>query len=139
MNAQEFAALITGREYPFRLTNEESQAAQVAGLVVVYGASDDLMEFDGVFRDEISCYGGGMAYLNKEGLLANDCESDECPHFAKLKAAATKIKALWCAEADNGWTYETEIPHASFNIVEEGDAYCRGIVFRLADVEGGAA
>lgn len=31
------------------------------------------------------------------------------------------------------WIYQTDIPHATFEIVEGDDPYCRGIVFALAD------
>ena len=43
------------------------------------------------------------------------------------------IKTLW-SKGEYAWQYETEIPHATFEILEDGDKYCRGIVFDLADV-----
>lgn len=32
------------------------------------------------------------------------------------------------------WTYSTEIPHATFEIIEEGEKFCRGIVFDINDL-----
>lgn len=104
-----------------------------AGLVAVFGASDDLMEFRGAIDDEIGAYNGTTAYLTSSGLLQNDCENDNCPHFKKLKKAAATIRAIW----DSGgfsWRYETEIPHEKFVVNEDGEGYCEGIVFALADV-----
>lgn len=134
MNAKELAAILTGREYPLKLANGEVAQATASGLVVVYGESDDLMEFAGAISDEIGCYDGGTAYLNNVGLLQNDCDNDECPHFEKMKDKAATITAMWCEEAGYSWTYETAIPHETFEIVEDGNTYCRGIVFSLADV-----
>jgi hypothetical protein len=35
---------------------------------------------------------------------------------------------------DTSWSYETDIPHATFDVLEDGEVYCRGIVFALADL-----
>lgn len=126
------AAALDGREYPFDLTREEAAAAKAQGLVVVFGASDDLMEFRGAIHDELGAYEGATAYLTDAGLVANDCESDECPHFKRAQQSARTIRALWGDEGVS-WRYETDIPHATFRVVEEGETYCIGIVFRLAD------
>lgn len=134
MDAKELAALLNGREYSNEITPEESAQAKAAGLVVVYGASDDLMELAGAIHDEVGCSDGGTAYLTSTGLLTNDCESDNCPHFDKIKAKATAIEAIW-ADGDYSWTYKTTIHHETFEIVEGDDKYCRGIVFALADVQ----
>lgn len=135
MNTKELAALLTGREYGQEITPAESIVAMANGLVIIYGASDDLMEFDGAISDELGCYEGDTAYLTNEGLLKNECENDECPHFEKAKAKAATIEALWCAEPGYSWTYKTDIPHETFEIVEDGEPYCRGIVFALSDVK----
>lgn len=136
MNSKELAELINGREIGKEITSAEATAAKASGLVVVYGASDDLMEFDGAISDEIGCYDGGTAYLTSGGLLKNECENDECPHFKKAKAKAATIDALWCADdGDIAWTYKTAIPHETFDIFEDGALYCRGIVFALTAVK----
>ncbi len=134
MTKEKFAALLNGREYRSEITKDEAAQAKAAGLVVVYGASDDLMEFDGAISDETGCYGGDTAYISADGLLTNDCSDDDCPHFEKIKGAAATIEALWCDEPDYSWTYKTDIPHATFEVVEDGEPYCRGIVFALADL-----
>lgn len=71
------------------------------------------------------------------GLVTNDCESDDCPHYKRAKAGAATIDANW---GDNGasWRYETAIPHHTFNVMEGEDLYCVGIVFALADVPASA-
>ncbi len=141
--ALELAALLNSREYNKEITNEERMQAVSDGLVIVFGASDDLMEFRGAIEDEIGAWDGTTAYLNSAGLLENDCSDHDCPYFAKLKEKAATIKAVWHDQGspDGGftWTYETEIPHETFEIVDGEEKYCRGIVFALADVQGGAA
>ena len=135
MNAKELAAKLNGTEYPLYVPKEVAAEAKAAGLVIVYGASDDLMEFAGAVDDELGAYDGTTAHLDANGLLKNDCDNDECPHFEKLKAAAATVEALWCKEGDYSWTYKTKIPHETFEIVEDGWPYCRGIVFSLSDVK----
>jgi hypothetical protein len=53
------------------------------------------------------------------------------------RKTARKIEAVW-AEDGYSWTYRTDIPHATFEITEDGEPYCRGIVFALADLAVGS-
>lgn len=108
-------------------------AMREAGLVAVFGASDDLMEFRGAIQDEIDCYAGGTAYLTSEGLVRRICDNDDCPHERDMQRRATRIDAKF---DQNGftWQYETPIPHRTFLIMEDGETYCEGIVFALSDV-----
>lgn len=133
MTPQEMAAALDGRQYLDKTTKAEEALAKEHGLVIVFGASDDLMEFRGAVFDEIGAYEGATAYFTRGGLLTNDCDNDDCPHFKKLKKAATTVEAKWDSDGYS-WTYATAIPHATFDILEDGEKYCRGIVFALADI-----
>ena len=141
MNAKELASLLDGREYSRgTIAHAESLQAKAAGLVILIGASDDNMDFYGAIVDQISCYDGGTAYLTSAGLLTNECDDEDCPFFAKLKAQAATIEAVWADDATPyAWHYKSSIPHATFEVLEGSEKYCRGIVFALADVKGIAA
>lgn len=136
MNAQEFAAMLAGATYRNVLTREQARLAKANGLVVVYGQSDDLMEFDGAIYDELGAYNGTMALVDPKGLLPDrdSIEDDDtlADYFARKPKAAT-IHALWAEEGDYSWTFRTSIPHATFEVTEDGEPYCRGIVFALED------
>jgi len=137
ITAAEAAAMLDGGEY----TKEGSKALfaemKAAGLVAVFGASDDNMEFRGAINDEVGCYGGGEAHVDRNGLVQSECDDDGCPYFQREKEKAAEIKALWCEDVIPmiSWRYETEIPHVKFTINEDGEAWCEGIVFALADVK----
>ncbi len=136
MTKEQLATLLNGREYPLEMHDLEGQA-KADGLIVIFGASDDLMEFRGAVHDEMGAYEGTTALVDAEGLLPSREEikdDDELERFFHRRKTARKIKALWCAGPDYSWTYETDIPHAEFDIVEDGDKYCRGIVLALADL-----
>lgn len=135
MILKEFAQMLDGREYGYpQFTPEEIQTAKENGFVIVCGASDDLMEFHGVIRDEGGCFDGGTVYFSKTGVIF--AEDDEQPEDC------SQIAALWCEEKDeNGipatWAYQTDIPHETFKIWEDGELYCIGIVFSIDDVKEG--
>ena len=133
MNTKELAALLNNREYREEITRDEEAQAKSAGLVVVFGAGDDLMEFRGAIHEELGAYEGTTAYLDADGLVVNECDNKHCPYARKLAATAKKIKAVWDKDGCT-WVYETDIPHESFDIVEDGEKYCRGIVFSLDEV-----
>lgn len=133
MNIKEFAKSISGKEYGYpQFSKEEIEVAIENEFVIVYGASDDLMEFEGAIYDEIGCYDGGATEIFRNGTVC------ECIESNYEKDQKNKIKSLWCEEEENGkpicWTYETEIPHETFMIYEGGEPYCRGIVFSIDDV-----
>ncbi len=132
MNTKEAAALLNGREYTKEITRDEEAAFKAAGLVALFGASDDLAEFRGAWRDEAGVYDGGTIYVNENGPLVNECDEEVCPYFERAKANARQIEAVW-AEDGFSWLYVTEIPHETFVILEDADTYCRGIVFEAAD------
>lgn len=124
MEIKEFANMIDGKQYGYpQFTKEELEIAKQNGFVIVYGASDDLMEFDGAVYGECGCYGGGEAWVDRNGVY-------NCP----ITVGDMCIKSLWCKEDDITWTYKTDIPHETFMIYEDDEAYCRGIVFSINDL-----
>lgn len=131
--ADHFAKLLDGSEYGNEGSRDLWHEMSAAGMVAVFGASDDLMEFRGAIDDELSAYDGTTALLTTNGLF-KPC-GDDCEHSRIAQREAVEIDALWCAEDGVSWTYETDIPHATFNVLEDGETYCRGIVFALADAK----
>lgn len=137
MTKEQLAAKLNGREYGDEMSKDEEREARNHGLVVVFGYSDDNAEFRGAIDDEYPCFGGGEIKLHARGLI-NGHDKDYCPcQFCGYKPAAAKcatLRAVWCKGPEYSWTYETEIPHATFDIVEDGERFCRGIVFSVADL-----
>jgi hypothetical protein len=139
MNAKELAEKLTGIEYPCGIPTELTKAAKASGLVIVYGGSDDLMEFEGAINDELGAYGGTTVKVYDGGLLpdfeqiADNKDKDLLREYFLHENDSKEIEALWCKEGEYSWTYKTDIPHSTFEIVEDGDPYCRGIVFALKD------
>jgi hypothetical protein len=136
MKPDEFAALLSGATYCNEITKEQEALAKANGLVVVFGASDDLMEFRGAIYDEIGAYDGTTAYVDAKGLLPDRGsieDDDELRDYFAREPGAVAIDAMWAQEDGYSWTFITRIPHATFEVTEDGAPYCRGIVFALAD------
>ena len=135
MDIKEFAKSISGKEYGYpQFTKEEIETAKENGFVIVYGYSDDLMEFEGTIRDEGSCFDGGRVYFNKTEVCQDERDRSAFDNYSN------SINAIWDGDTDeNGklitWTYETDIPHETFMIYEDGEPYCRGIVFNISDLK----
>lgn len=127
MTKKELAEKLNGRQYgdSFKDVMEDTMAS---GLVIVTGASDDLMEFQGAIEDEGGCLDGGEVYFDKNGVSQDGTER------------ANMIEALWC-EGTNvdgcqaTWSYKTDIPHETFEIWEDEELYCIGLVFSIEDIK----
>ena len=130
MIKEELAARLNGREYGSEITEKEEAEAKASGLVVIFGYSDDLMEFRGAIRDESDCYESGEVHLTPDGLLINECDNKRCPYFKKIQLMFPKVIAVWNKDGYS-WIYETELPHSSFDVMEDGEKYCRGIVVEI--------
>ena len=139
MDIHSLAKQLDGIEYPPRISKWLVQEAKDAGLVIVYGASDDLMEFEGAIYDEFGCYGGDTVMLDSKGLLVrehiNDDDDNSVADYVARTKQARSIESLWCKEPGLSWSYKTDIPHACFNVMEDGEIYCRGIVFSLSSLD----
>lgn len=147
MNSKELAVRLAGATYDNfirydhvihdtgMLNKKLIAEAKQNGLVIVYGASDDLMEFRGAIDHELGAYDGTTAYLTPRGLVQNYCNDDDCPYFERMKLSSPSIKAIWHEEGDYSWTFQTDIPHETFEITEDEKPYCRGIIFSLSDVK----
>lgn len=135
MTKEQLAEKLNGVQYGDETDMEIEREAREARLVIVFGASDDLIEFRGAINDE----GSGLrpALVDRTGLLP---DRDQVEDDAKLETlfsrwkTARRIDPLWCKEPGYSWTYKTDIPHAAFEVFEDNGSYCRGIVFSLYDV-----
>lgn len=131
-----FAKQFDGREYGSEVTPAEEIALKAAGMVAVFGHSDDCTEFRGAIHDET---GTGLIRITTSGKLLTDEQmealqsliadgtlpADKVPHVHEIKARH---------EID-GWHFKTLIPHAVFNVMEDGEVFGRGIVFRISDLK----
>ena len=95
-------------EEPQRFVTEEDYNFALVGIRELMGSDDAYLD---VFVDQ--------------GVY-----TDEVPANTKLR----EIKAVWCAPGKPAWSYETDIPHEKFNIYEDGELFCEGIVFSLEDL-----
>lgn len=136
ITAKEFADGFYGRDYGNEITKLEEERAKELGLVVVYGYSDNNVEFRGAIDDEVGVYNGATICLTKTGLFEepHDICTQDCPFLAAALEKAKTIKAVWHDEGNPCWTFETDIPHEVFNIYEDGDLFCVGIVFSVEDL-----
>lgn len=130
MDVNEIASRLNGREYCSELVPGEFEEFKNARIVVAYGRSDDLLEFEGAIYDEYSPF--EKIYFNEYGKqIQNRCDNDDCPYHEKEK----KHAPYWIkAKGDLPWEWDTNIPHAVFNVMEYGELYGQGIVFSLDDL-----
>ncbi len=137
---EEFAATLDGRSYREEITLEECAIADAAGLVVIFGASDDLMEFRGAIDDEVGVGDGSVVRFTLSGKIL-PAEIDRSARELLERHGVLDIVEKYRAEAiaievinEAPWTYGTDVPHAFFRITEDGQAFCAGMVIDLHEV-----
>ena len=137
LTATALAAMLDGRQYGNEIAKCEETLAAEAGLVVVFGYSDDLIELRGAIDAEVPAYNGTIVRLDGADVLWNDCENEGCPYFERASARAPFFRALWDAPgAKAAWTFDVRWPHSTFTVLEDGEPFCVGVVFALAAARG---
>ena len=146
MTKEEFAKMLDGRPYREEMTSNEEKLAESHGLLVCFGASDDLLELRGIIYDEFGAYNSGSVLLLKKkggkiGAISEDDYNEVCEFMddkdLEFSQKELKVTAKWNPkELSCSWLIETGLPAATFDIIEEyGELYCRGIVIEKADIE----
>ena len=132
MTLKEFAEKLNNAKLEYlQLPSEIIDEAKENGFVIVTGASDDLIEFDGAYTEEAGCFNGAKITFDSDG-------TDDDGYVHK-----NLINVYWCGMIDGEevreyeatWEYETDIPHETFDMWDNGELYCKGIVFRVEDMK----
>jgi hypothetical protein len=138
MTKEELAALLSGREYGSEMTDEEEARAKASGLMVIFGASDDLTELRGAVSDEVGAFSGATHHVDAKGFIpdwdsVDHDDEDECRAYFAREGKGAEVRAKWSQDGFS-WVIETDLPHATFDIMEDDETYCRGVVFAVADL-----
>lgn len=130
--AEELALALDGREYPLQMSETHTQFAKDNNLVVVYGLSDDLVMFNGAWCEE--AYGPGDVFVNENGPIEDpDCDCKYATkYYSDQKSKAARIRVRHGETAY--WEYETEVPHATFKIIEDDQINCIALVINADDL-----
>lgn len=131
---ESLAKLLNGNEYGDEISKEQEADAKASGLVIAFGYSDDNIELRGAISDEIGCYGGSDIKFDLQGALPEfeNLDEEEAEQYFRRKHGVRLITANWDTDGYS-WTYATDIPHSTFDVMEDGDKYCRAIVFSIDD------
>lgn len=146
ITAEELSTLFDGRQYLEEITEQEEKLAKENNLAVVFGASDDLLEFRGVFDDEFGAT--EEFWFNKEFKIIADHEEIEIKQnhidlgfnnlykFNFHQKLENKITQEWCpVDIDTSWRISANFTHHTFNIYDNEKLYCIGIVFHINDLK----
>jgi hypothetical protein len=154
MTKEELAGKLNGIEYNRDIPEEYFTALVENGLAVVLGGNGDLCYFyfpqDGkVCSEELPCWEGETFWFDKDFKKFLDGKGKTVyNYYDDVNARCNNtVSAVWgdkTVKAPDGgcypWTYKTQIPHATFDIVEhyENDDisyYCKAIIFSINDLK----
>ena len=129
--AKELSNTVGSDDRWFDLTPSQKEFCKAHDIVVVYGYSDDNVEFDGAIREEVGAWEGAEIYVDTNGPI-EPCEC-ECKYYKAAMKNAKRINAFWYLD---GWAWEfrTDIPHETFEFYSDGEPFCKGIVFYKEDL-----
>jgi len=154
LTRQQLAERMNGNECRDEISDELETLAKENNLVVIFGASDDLVELRGAINDEC---GAGIFYLDRNGLIQNECGDEDCIYYREKLEEGLKsgkiieVKAWWCGECEGetledsifdpigkpNWCYTSIgilLKHSPFRIMEDNECYCLGMAIDLDEI-----
>jgi hypothetical protein len=140
MKAEKLANQLNGREHGNELANKEIKEAEENGLVIMVGNSDDRVMVYGFIDTELYGYETFSSYLYKNNFTEYFEGCEDCNLMQLRIKDCIEFKAVNDPEDKDGnilatWLIETDLKHYTFDIMEDGDLYCRGIVFSMEEVK----
>lgn len=139
MTKEKLAYLLNGREYGNEISLDEEKQAEDSGLIAIFGYSDDGVIFAGKVSDQFGGWDGRSFSLNKQ---ADDIEVVEMAirNVGSVNSLVGEkrnmVHAIWGPkELKASWLITSDIPHVTFDIVEDGELFCRGIVIETKDLK----
>lgn len=102
--------LLHKEEYPPAIDEYQKIQMEEDDVTVFYGASDDLLEAEGAFNEEFGAWKGTTIYF-EHGY----------------------VTAEWTG-GNPTWVISTNVPHVTFDIMEEGEVFCKGIIVHQSDL-----
>lgn len=131
---KEWAEILNGREYREELFLDEEKKLKEVGIVVVFGASDDLCELRGAIDDELDCWNGRkMVYVKEvDRFVGEDYYEENSEELIQVDLSKRPfINAIYTKV---GWQYELPaINQEEFIILEDKEQYCLGKIFYKKD------
>ena len=153
---EDLAKLLDGNEYRDELQNDYGMnvydLCKEKGWVIAYGASDDLLELEGVITDELGAWDGCIAQFYKKDSYYPEYEEEDTYRKAKedifypIEESVLKhtketnykdtvvIESLWCpAGTDMSWQINVAgAPCAKFNVMEDDEVYCEAAIIDMS-------
>lgn len=138
----ELATDLHWREYRSEITHEESEYCKWKNWLVIFWASDDLLEFRWAINDEVWAWNWTKVYLWKEKIIDiwylddqfQEADIDDDIHkliMDTIKKEWIKIEAI-ADDPNYQFFIKTDFQNsAEFEILEDGEKYCRGLVLDL--------
>lgn len=129
MTAKEFAAMMNGREYGGEINPSEIKLAKESRLIVAFGYSDDNLELHGMLDEELSAFDGLEVEIRLDKM---EIVTDETCPDCLARTSKIKITAEWSPrEPSASWLITASAPFEPFDIMEDGELFCRGCVISV--------
>ena len=140
---EQLAARLTGRQYGHEITREEEAEAKASGLLVIFGYSDDNLELRGAVHDEFGAYGcegNGRNYIVSASGVVEEWDEFEQKSkdgarewFSRERLPRATVHVIWGRPFGFAWELTPDVPHATFEVLEGEEKFCRGVVLAVAD------
>ena len=144
LHRNECSNLLPGECYNETKDNDRAIAKE-NGFIVMYGQGDSDVIICGAAEGEFCTYEGSTIYTIDDRIIENEILCDftlEYSHETLVKSlvkhgfvkTTKKINVIW-SKSEIQWKFETDIPHATFDIMEGSEIFCRGIVISQEDLK----
>lgn len=145
LSKERLAEILNWRQYRDEMSKEQEEVAKASDLVVIFWYSDDWVEFRWAINDEIWAWNWTQFFIRgkkiiEKGILEDtlrEVENDFEWYFKELVNKDLENSKIINVEYDTdwyAWKINTELPHSTFDIMEDDEKFCRGIILDLNEL-----
>lgn len=122
ITAKELQVKMHGGQY-YDTASKYADIADKSGLIIIEGASDDLVNCFGVIGGSLEVGHGSHFYVSSQGYIATRNRKFE---------DSNRVNVI--QGGDFYWSYKSKIPHLTFDTYECGKPWCRGLIIDIKDL-----
>lgn len=131
MTKEEIAKKLDGREFGFELDESIISVADRNNLVILTAGDEYVCLHGCIYVPEIC---EEIIHFNRSTKDYFPLRNIQSKRYLKTVEKSRKIQVLHRKEKPFLWTFKTDIPHATFEVTDRGEKFCRGIVFSIKDL-----
>lgn len=129
---QTASGLLFGTKLENGIDDEIINYLRENGFVIIYAEDDNTCKLNGVLEDQTNIRTSGILEVGENGFepdVNDNIKQIQVTYHAPIRLGEQSFDRI------PQWSFDTNLPHAEFEIQDGVNVYCKGLILRIEDLE----